>query len=198
MENPQDLPVATHKSGIYWRRSYFFAWRCPPGILALVDGRLSFTTAKGVVFDAPAHRVGVAFSRVGTLTLTVEGTAFRFVGTAGDLSTPFSPEQRAELAAVTVSPPGDGLRAAGSAGVAFADTVAGLGGDISGFADSYGSYTSGIRVLQDWPPLLRSLGAKVDAKKPVALVWAVRIGVGVFAAIVLGAVIVGVVQGFTS
>jgi hypothetical protein len=163
-------------SGMYWRKSKLFGWLCPTGILTLEEGRLRFVTAKETVFDSPVSAVNASFSGWGTLTLTVDGTSYDFVGSGGGMSGSFSAAQKAELAEAAgrhtnpaVSAAGVGVASTGIGGGAIlaVDVVSSLVGS----SINAGVYASGVNILKQWPAVLESQGAAVHAKKPNYMWW---------------------------
>lgn len=90
-------------AGLYWRRNALSAAKCPPGLLALNNGRLSFTTADARVFDEPASTVTGRLTGWGSLVLEVSGSRYVLLTTVGQLSTPFTKAQRGAIAAATRS-----------------------------------------------------------------------------------------------
>lgn len=90
-------------SGLYWRKSALTAAKCPPGLLALRNGRVSFTTATSVVFDEPATAVSGALSGWGSLAITAAGTRYVLLKNVGQLSEPFTKTQQQAIDAATRS-----------------------------------------------------------------------------------------------
>ncbi|CAN5156505.1 hypothetical protein BH11ACT2_BH11ACT2_12630 [soil metagenome] len=90
-------------SGLYWRRHPLSAARCPPGLLALTAGRLSFTTTDARVFDVPAATVSAALTGWGSLVVTANDQRYTFVTTVGQLSIPHSKMQKQAIAAAARS-----------------------------------------------------------------------------------------------
>jgi hypothetical protein len=83
---------------MYWRKSKLLGWLCPTGILTFESGRLRFVTENETVFDSPASAVSALFSGWGTLTITVEGKSYDFVGSGGGMAGSFSAAQKSEIA----------------------------------------------------------------------------------------------------
>jgi len=173
------------KSGLYWRKSKLFGHLCPPGILALDGDRLSFTTATGELFGARASDVEASFSGWGTLTIRVAGRSYDLVGTAGEMSTPFTPEQIAELQGSALSRTrsaesvGDGMQLAGGAAAVL--------GELISVGVATGKYASGVQVLKQWPAVLAEAGARVQAKSGNYMVWFLgALGVVLLIALVIG------------
>ena len=90
-------------SGLYWRRNPLNAGQCPPGLLALNKGRLTFTTATAIEFDVPASSVTGAVSIWGSLTLHIGDRKYVLLQTVGQLAPPFSKTQEHAIAAATRS-----------------------------------------------------------------------------------------------
>jgi len=193
------VPVATPflKSGMYWRKSQFFGWLCPTGILTLEDGRLRFVTAKETVFDSPVAAVAASFSGWGTLTLTVDGKSYDFVGSGGGMAGSFSAAQKAELAEAAGRHTNPSVSAAG-VGVSGAASIAGqvgvgaidVAGKLLGSSIGAGVYAAGVNILKQWPAVLESQGSSVKAKKANNLWWFYGIAA---AGLAIAAVIVGIV-----
>jgi len=178
----------TLKSGLYWRKSKLFGHRCPPGILALDGDQLSFTTATGPLFSAAASDIEASFSGWGTLTIRVNGSSYDLVGSAGEMSTPFTPEQIAELRGSSLQRDralgdvGDGMPLAGGATVVLGELIS------AGVAT--GKYASSDQVLKQWPAVLAEAGAKVQAKSGNYMRWFV----GAIGLVLLVALVIGVVR----
>ena len=90
-----------HISGLYWRKSALNAGKCPPGLLAIRNGRLSFTTASAVEFDVPVSTVTGALTVWGALTLTVDTRRYVFLATIGQFAPAFSKTQQQAISAAT-------------------------------------------------------------------------------------------------
>jgi len=86
-------------SGLYWRVSALSARNCPPGLLALTDDRLSFTTADARVFDAPLADVSGRLTGWGSLVLEAGSARVVLVANVGQLSPPFTSTQQTVIAA---------------------------------------------------------------------------------------------------
>lgn len=187
---PAAVPAAalTLASGMYWRKSKFFGWLCPPGILTLANGRVSFVTDSGTVFDEAVTAISAVFSGWGTLTITAADTRYDFVGTAGAMSKPFSPKQQEQLGAAAR---GMDLSATG-VGVAGAGVLAGsVLGQLAGTGILVGQYASGVNVLKAWPPALQEAGAQVTARKANFMTWFYGV---LFGGLALAAVIAVIIQ----
>ncbi|TBN57210.1 hypothetical protein EYE40_07250 [Glaciihabitans arcticus] len=177
----------TLKSGVYWRKSKLFGHLCPPGILALDGDQLSFTTATGRLFGGRASDIEASFSGWGTLTVRVDGASYDLVGTAGEMSTPFTPEQIAELQGSALSrsraaeAAGDGLQLAGGAAAVL--------GELISVGVQSGKYASGVQILKQWPAVLAEAGAKVQAKSGNYMWWFFGgIGAALLIALVIGVI----------
>jgi hypothetical protein len=167
------------KSGMYWRKSKLFGWLCPTGILTLESGRLRFVTEKETVFDSPASAVSASFSGWGTLTITVDGKSYDFIGSGGGMAGSFSAAQKSEIAAAAGRFTSGSLAAgavatsagagviASSVGVRSIDVIGSLVGDSIGA----GVYASGVNILKKWPAVLEAEGATVKAKKGNYMWW---------------------------
>jgi hypothetical protein len=70
------------------------AAKCPPGLLALRDGVVSFTTATSVEIQTPARRITGSLSGWGSLILRVDDTKYVLVANVGQLSNPFTKTQQ--------------------------------------------------------------------------------------------------------
>jgi hypothetical protein len=88
-------------SGLFWRKSALNAANCPPGLLALRNGRLSFTTATSIEFDEPATAISGALSVWGSLVLTVNTRKYVFLSTVGQFTGPFSKTQQQAINAAS-------------------------------------------------------------------------------------------------
>ena len=88
-------------SGLYWRKNALNAGKCPPGLLAIRNGRLSFTTATAVEFDVPVSTVTGSLTVWGALALTVDSRRYVFLTTVGQLAPPFSKTQQQAISAAT-------------------------------------------------------------------------------------------------
>jgi len=184
-------PPTALKSGMYWRKSKLFGHLCPPGILTLDADRLNFRTATETVFTAPVADVTAAFSGWGTLTIKANGTSYDFVGTAGDMSQEFDPSLRRELLDTARDTRASrALNVAG--GVAQALAGASALADAAGTAASAGQYAAGVKILKQWPPVLRAAGASVTAKRANNLWWLYG---GLAAILLIGVIIVFVQNG---
>lgn len=86
-------------SGVYWRASRFSGAQCPPGLLSLADGRLSFLTADERVLDVPVDDVTGRWSGWGSLVVESSRGRIVFVDSVGAYGTPFTPTQRRVVAA---------------------------------------------------------------------------------------------------
>jgi hypothetical protein len=86
-------------SGLYWRKSALSARECPPGLLALSDGRVSFTTATGVEFDEAASDVSGSLTPFGSLVVRTGNRSFVLIASAGQLSIPFTAVQHSAITA---------------------------------------------------------------------------------------------------
>jgi hypothetical protein len=185
------------KSGMYWRRSKLFGWLCPTGILTLEASRLRFVTEKETVFDAPVSSVSASFSGWGTLTITVDGSSYDFIGSGGGMAGSFSASQKTEIAqaagkytsgafatAGVVAP-------AGAAAIAAANGIRAIGalGALVGSSIGAGVYASGVNILKKWPAVLEAQGASVRAKKPNYMWWFF----GALGAILLVALVIGLI-----
>jgi hypothetical protein len=147
-----------------------------------------FATATETVFDADVAQVTASFSGWGTLTITVNGHSYDFIGTAGALSKPFTAAQQRELAdaarARDASAMGVGVFGAGALASAAGGAAAGALAQVAGSAILVGQYNAGVAVLKAWPPALEEAGAQVSAKKPNYMWW--------FAGILFGTIVAGV------
>lgn len=81
-------------SGLYWRKSALSAAKCPPGLLALRNGRVSFTTASSMVFDEPASAVSGSLTGWGSLVITIAGERYVLLKNVGQMSEPFTKTQQ--------------------------------------------------------------------------------------------------------
>jgi hypothetical protein len=81
-------------SGLYWRTHRLVGALCPPGLLVLDAGRLSFTTANARVFDVPVDEVTGRLTAWRTLVLEVGGAGHPLLESAGTYQTPFTKTQR--------------------------------------------------------------------------------------------------------
>ena len=88
-------------SGLYWRKSALNAGKCPPGLLALNKGRLSFTTSSRIEFDEPVATITGAQNVWGSLVLTVNSKRYVFLTTVGQLAPPFTKTQQQAISAAT-------------------------------------------------------------------------------------------------
>jgi hypothetical protein len=185
------------KSGMYWRRSKLFGWLCPTGILTLEEGRLRFVTEKMTVFEAPASSVSASFSGWGTLTITVDGVSYDFVGSGGGMAGSFSAAQKSELAQATGRHTSGSLATAavaapaGAAAIAAVNGVRGVDalGTLIGSSIGAGVYASGVNILKRWPGVLEAQGASVRAKTPNYMWWFF----GALGAVLLVALVIGLI-----
>jgi len=86
-------------TGLYWRKSSISAAQCPPGLLALDNDRLSFTTATARVFDVDASSVSGALSGWGSLRLEIDGAVYVFATDLGQMAPAFSSTQQQAISA---------------------------------------------------------------------------------------------------
>jgi hypothetical protein len=179
-ENVAALPL---KSGMYWRKSKLFGWLCPTGILTLEGNRLRFVTEKEKVFDAPADSVAASFSGWGTLTITVDGTSYDFIGSGGGMAGSFSAAQKSEIAQATAKHTSGSFAAVN--GARAIDVL----GTLVGSSIGAGVYASGVDILKQWPAVLQAEGATVRAKKPNYMWWFT----GALGAVLLVALVVALI-----
>jgi hypothetical protein len=204
VSSTQDPPFAAPaaealplKSGMYWRRSKLFGWLCPTGILTLEAGRLRFVTEQETVFDAPVSSVSASFSGWGTLTITVDGSSYDFIGSGGGMAGSFSASQKTEIAQAAGKHTSGALATAGVAAPAGAAAIAAANGIraidalgiLVGSSIGAGVYASGVNILKKWPAVLEAQGASVRAKKPNYMWWFF----GALGAILLVALVIGLV-----
>lgn len=88
-------------SGLYWRKSALNAGKCPPGLLALRNDRLTFTTTSNIEFDVPVADVTGKLSVWGSLVLTIDSRRYVFLTTVGQLAPAFSKTQQQAISAAT-------------------------------------------------------------------------------------------------
>ncbi len=108
-------------SALYWQRSTVNASQCPPGLLSLDKGRLSFRTAQERVFDAAATDVIARVTGWGSLVITIGPQRYVMQTSVGQPSSPFTKSQERAVEAATRSGSlrtlrewGDVLRTAGA------------------------------------------------------------------------------------
>ena len=194
---PATAPALPLKSGMYWRKSKLFGWLCPTGILTLEEERLRFVTEKETVFDAPTSSVSASFSGWGTLTITVDGTSYDFIGSGGGMAGSFSAAQKSEIAQAAGKHTSGSLAAAAVATPAGASAIAAANGlraidalgTLVGSSIGAGVYASGVNILKQWPAVLEAQGASVRAKKPNYMWWFF----GALGAVLLVALVVGLI-----
>jgi hypothetical protein len=88
-------------SGLYWRKSALNAGKCPPGLLALRNGRLSFTTATSVEFDEHVTSITGSLTGWGSLVISAAGRRYVMLTTVGQVSPPFTKTQQQAITAAT-------------------------------------------------------------------------------------------------
>jgi hypothetical protein len=159
-------------SGVYWRRSKWNGRKCEPVILTVDQGRLRMSTADAVVFDVPCASVSAKFSRAWTMTVTVDGTGYDFVGRGSGISKAFTAAQLDEIRAAHATAAG---RDRSGATVAAGTGAAGLGaatGDpglqavggvfaAAGLAQAAFEFSTLRAVIRPWRDVLTAAGVAV-------------------------------------
>lgn len=203
---PFDPASVTAKVGMYWRTSNRFNAPHHPTVLTLDGGRLTAVTDGGrVLFDAPVTALVGRFTVWGTLILTLDSEAYRFVAGsyAGAFARPFTADQEHEIAEfeTAMNKPGTRFIAAvfGMTGGRIVTTVtsgaaqaAGYAGRAVAVATMFSEQRDAFRYSRHWADVLthagagvefttRSYGRSVATATVIVVVGFALLGVAVFA-----------------
>lgn len=153
-------------TGMYWRKNLWNGAATVPVLLGFENGTLTLEDAKTTVFAAPITTVSARLTAWKTLVITVDGTKYDFVGTGSSISSGFTAEQRAKLAAQSMSAPGLGQvgGAAAGAGVVLGQVAdAGLGAatQAAGAGASVVGFLIGAKAMGKWKELFTQVGVFV-------------------------------------
>ena len=183
------LPKITPtKSLLYWRKSLINGAKCVPAVLTLeADGDLILVDNDSQVFSTQISSVKTKFSAWGTMTLTVDGKKYDFVGMPAPLSPAVSPQLSAEMneteqaaakrnqsmttggAGLTVG--GVGVGIAGRAMNVAGASVAGAAGTVAGAAMGQYVYFSGLKTIKRWESTFVEAGLIAKKRKMRAMIY---------------------------